>query len=1088
MINLKKYEYKAPSYERFVREKHCVIDEKAAKEESRFVQEDGMWRAKAEDKDEISLLFGGDLLCQENMISKFSTKEGRYDFHYCFEFLRPLFKAADFVAGNLETPVTDFAPYRGEIITHEGPFFCNAPVEYMEALKYCGFDMLTTANNHTLDAGAEGMYDTIVNMDKFGFIHTGTFYEKCDKFVIVDICGFKVGFTAFGTAYNMMQNNLTKEGRITLLNTYTTNRATKVLEEMKAKGAEYTIAFPHWGKEYTDILSPKQLDRAEEMTEMGYDLVVGAHSHVVQRFEEVNGKPVLYSLGNLISHMNNLTPGSAESQYPVLMNLKLKRVDGKIEPSIDFIPCRIFKELNGLPFVVVPVDENLELPAEITDKLEKTPAETAKLLIKDEDILNTNYPVDAKAKKELDEFLANYRVKMEDLCEKKPMSLAAEEIPEEKEKGLKLLKKMVANPDFENRIGKYKVYEDYAELLCIDAKSSVVKLDKEVEGKPVTVISNYKQRNDTARIIYMGNHVQVVGKRAFAGFSRLESVRFYGNTEVIEEEAFANCASLSGIILPKSMTAIKSRAFANCPKLMSIKIPEGVTEISNDAFAGSPKVVIYCEKGSYAEKFAKKRKIKMINMPLNPLATKGKEEKKAVQQPATENVVTRSMNLSPDAHPVTIQSVCRILGVPLPADAVCSKMPSEYMPKGILKANPEFVRDALGQFMPDMDDDELKKWFRFFKRKYQSQTCLEYNANDLVVLFCDWILYARDRGFSQNDYFDYELYNKSPELRDTFINRGYGIRLFNSCRTKEKGVYFRKKALFNETFKKYVHRDWLDMEDCTFEEFKEFCEKHDKFFAKPTVGTGGKGARVIKVKEYSLEELYKICIEEKMMVEEQVQQHESLAEFNAGSLNTTRVISLVCADGVARILFAVVRFGRAGTVVDNFHGGGVGAIIDPETGVIISKAVNGVHELVDVHPDSGKPFIGFQFPEWEKVKAAVLDAAMMIPEMRSIGWDVSVTKDGEVEFIEGNSKSGFHLTQTPDQIGKKYKYETYLKEIEELKGINIEEPGPVKVIEYDAPVREKGIKAKKNKAASQTGNSVSVLKRVKRVLKKIIKK
>jgi len=527
-----------------------------------------------------------------------------------------LFKAADFVAGNLETPVSDYAPYRGEIITHEGPFFCNAPVEYMKSLKYCGFDMLTTANNHTLDAGAEGLYDTIVNMDKFDFIHTGTFYEKCEKFVIVDICGFKVGFTAFGTAYNLMQNNLTKKGRITLLNTYSTNRATTVLKEMKAKGAEYTVCFPHWGKEYTDVISPKQRERAEELTALGYDLVVGAHSHVVQRFEDVNQKPVLFSLGNLISHMNNLTPGSLESQYPVLMNLTLTRVDGKIEPKIDFIPCRIFKELNGIPFVVVPVADKLELPDDICERLKKTPEEVAKLLIHDKEILNTDYPVDPEAKKELDAFLAGYHEKMKSLCTKKPVSLANEEIPEEQEKGFKLLKKMVANPDFENRIGKYKTYGSYAELLCLDAKSSVVKLDKEIEGLPVTVINNYKQKNQTARIIYMGNFVEVVGKRAFSGFSRLESVRFYGKTKTIEEEAFSNCESLSGIILPSGLKSIKKKAFANCPKLMSIKIPDTVKDISADAFKGSGKVVIYCERGSHAAKFAKKNKIPAIYMPL----------------------------------------------------------------------------------------------------------------------------------------------------------------------------------------------------------------------------------------------------------------------------------------------------------------------------------------------------------------------------------------------------------------------------------------------------------------------------------------
>ena len=612
---IKEYEYKAPSYERMNRENQYVIDEAKAKNDSRYTFEHGVWKAEKSGNDEISMLFAGDLLCQENMISAFTTKEGRYDFKYCFEFLRPLFKAADFIAGNLETPTTDSAPYRGEILTHEGPFFCNAPVEYLEALKYAGFDMLTTANNHTLDAGADGLYDTIINSRKFDFIQTGTFLDKSEKFVIVEIGGIKVGFTAFGTTYNMMQNNLTKAGRITLLNTYSTNRAQTVYSQMKNAGAEYTICFPHWGQEYTDVITEKQRAMAEELTSLGYDLVVGSHSHVVQRFEEINGKPVLFSLGNLISHMN-LTKKSMDSQYPVLMNVKLKKENGKISTKIDFIPCRIFKELNGIPFVVVPVDAHLELDTSITSKLENTPDEVSRLLMCDNHMLNTEYPVDVNIKWQLHEFLQKREERLEKLAKQEVVSVNSEELPEEKDTGLKFIKKMIAKPDFENRNGKYKFSGSNAEMICLDVKSTVVKIDKEIEGKPVTVVNNYKQKNNTARILYMGKHVESVGKKAFSHFSKLESVRFYESLEVIEEEAFAYCERLSGITLPKSIKEIKRRAFADCPGLMSIKIPNDIKSISDDAFSGCNKLTIYCNKNSYAAKYAKKNNIAVKYMPL----------------------------------------------------------------------------------------------------------------------------------------------------------------------------------------------------------------------------------------------------------------------------------------------------------------------------------------------------------------------------------------------------------------------------------------------------------------------------------------
>ena len=465
------------------------------------------------------------------------------------------------------------------------------------------------------------------------------------------------------------------------------------------------------------------------------------------------------------------------------------------------------------------------------------------------------------------------------------------------------------------------------------------------------------------------------------------------------------------------------------------------------------------------------------------------------------------MNGPEDPHPVTILSACKLLGVPLPANAVCKNPPSFYVGADVLSGEPEFIKAALGKYLPKAfkDDEEFDKKWKQFNRKFKSQNCLTFTNTDFTVYFCDWVLYAQDRGFSHNDYFDYELYNKEPDIRDTFINFGYGLRLFNSCKERPYLKVFREKAQFNTTFKKYVHRDWVDAKTCTFEEFKAFCERHDKFFAKPTVGTGGAGARVIETASAPLEELFEICQAEKMMVEEIVQQHESLAEFNRGSLNTARVITLVCADGVPRIIFSVVRFGREGIVVDNFHGGGVGAILDPETGKIITNAINRVHDKVEEHPDSHKKFLGFQFPEWEKVKAAVLDAATMVPQMRSIGWDVSVTADGEVEFIEGNSKSGFHLPQEPDQTGRRYKYEKFLKEIEELKGIKIKEPGPVVLVEdrvEKKPAKKKSSTSKNTSSAKKstvssekktsTGSKAkqqkkdqSLIKKVKRFIKKL---
>lgn len=614
-FDINKYELKAPSYSLIKRKNLFQIDEIAYDRKSRFYKEDGIWKSKEDKKEEISMLFAGDLLCQEDMVERYQTIDCGYDFKACFEYLKPLFQKADFVAGNLETPISHTAPYRGEILTHEGPFYCNAPIEYLEALRDAGFDMLTTANNHTLDAGARGIYETIQNLEKFRFIQTGTFYEETEKFVIVEIGGFRIGFTAFSLTYNTMQLNLKKAGKETLLNTFTEEAAEKIYDRMKEKGAEYTICFPHWGKEFTHDLSKKQTEMADILSKIGYDLIVGAHAHVVQKFACVNEKPVLYSLGNLMTHMN-LSPSKMDTQYPILFHLKLRREEDKIDSEINFIPCRILKDVNKIPFTVVPVDELLPLEEEIKKKLKLVPQKAAKLLCCKKDKLNLNYPIEKKAADTLEENIKRYRDKLKE--QKKaviPMS-DAEEVPEKTSFFRKKLDEIKYRNCVQRNIGIYKKYLGYAELLSYTSSAIVLNMADVVEELPVTRVNNDRPGNDTARILYLGKNTKYIGVKAFKNFKKLESMRLFNSLEVIDKRAFENCTNMTGIVLPKSLKTIGDYAFCNCKKMLSIKIPPNVRQIGESAFKGCGKLTIYCRKGSYADTYAKKYGIPVKYMPL----------------------------------------------------------------------------------------------------------------------------------------------------------------------------------------------------------------------------------------------------------------------------------------------------------------------------------------------------------------------------------------------------------------------------------------------------------------------------------------
>lgn len=441
-------------------------------------------------------------------------------------------------------------------------------------------------------------------------------------------------------------------------------------------------------------------------------------------------------------------------------------------------------------------------------------------------------------------------------------------------------------------------------------------------------------------------------------------------------------------------------------------------------------------------------------------------------------IVSGEMNAYTDKYPETIIATCEIIGTPLPDNAIFwggEKAPSHYIKKEILTGTLKNVKKVLGKNMPVIEEEELKDSFKKFKWKYKSQNNIKYTDTDFVVYFCDWLLFARDRGFSYSCYFDYELYNKEWKVRDTFLNEGYRQRVWKACSTKSHQHYLANKAHFNQKFEKFVKRDWIDASTCTLEEFKKFANKHERFFGKPVKGTGGFGAKVIERDSASIEELYEICHGEELILEELICQHPSLEEFNASTLNTVRVTTLLCADDKPRIVLATARFGRKGKDVDNFHGGGVGAVVDIESGLLISEAINRKHERSAYHPDSKKEILGFQYPEWEKVKAAVCEAATMLPEMRNIGWDVAVTKEGEIEFVEGNGRPNYDVLQSPDQVGRRFRYEPYLSEIEKMKGITPQELEPIKIKHKNKVLQAIKINMKKAK------------RKIRRICKKYIK-
>lgn len=341
----------------------------------------------------------------------------------------------------------------------------------------------------------------------------------------------------------------------------------------------------------------------------------------------------------------------------------------------------------------------------------------------------------------------------------------------------------------------------------------------------------------------------------------------------------------------------------------------------------------------------------------------------------------------------------------------------------------------------DKCDHKLKKYlsacsfFRNFRKKYYSVAGFKHNDTELLEMAIESFYLYWTYGFNFNDYYDYEMYNKKIKDLDKFLNSSYRNVVYRACNSHKYTHYLKNKFEFNEKFKNWIYREYLNGSKCTKGEFEEFVKKHKKFFVKPIGGTGGAGATILEYDGENLNKLFKYVRKHKVIVEEIVKQDKEFASFNKDTLNTIRLYTLYPLNGKPYVTMANARFGRAGNAVDNFHSGGVSAGIDIKKGVLCTDAINRAHEFYKEHPDSKKKFKGFVIPHWDKFVDAVCSAAETFPEMRHIGWDVCLNSKGNVEFIEGNGWPNFDITQAVDQIGKKDRYEKTINELIEAKKV-----------------------------------------------------
>ena len=272
--------------------------------------------------DEAELIFAGDAMQHSAQLDAARRPGGSYDYSGCFDSIAPLLNMADFAVVNLETPVGD-PPYTGY------PCF-NAPESFAKALSDAGFDLMLTANNHTLDRRSKGLRRTISALDDSGIAHIGTYVNDSTRNetvpAIFNINGIHTAFLN----YTYGTNGFTPSDDV-VVNYIEKEQIRHDVQLARFNHADIVIVCIHWGDEYRLLPNSNQKELADWLEELGVDMVIGAHPHVIQpmelrpnRFHPDRNFFLVYSLGNFISNMR--TPDTRGGAMASVR--RLRRNDG----------------------------------------------------------------------------------------------------------------------------------------------------------------------------------------------------------------------------------------------------------------------------------------------------------------------------------------------------------------------------------------------------------------------------------------------------------------------------------------------------------------------------------------------------------------------------------------------------------------------------------------------------------------------------------------------------------------------------------------------------------------------------------------
>ena len=240
----------------------------------------------------LSLVMVGDALLHSSLYND-GYKNGVYDFKPQLELIKPIVQNYDLAFYNQESILGGTS-----IGLSDYPTF-NSPWEFGDAMIDAGFNMVSLANNHTLDKGEKAVMSSCEYWKDKDVLTAGSYCseDEANEIKIKEKNGIKYTLLAYTYGTNGIP---VPQGKDYLVNLYSDEKAKADIEKVRDK-VDLLIVSMHWGTEYRSEPTEEQKRQAEYLSSLGVDIIIGTHPHVIEPITYINDTLVIYSLGNFIS-------------------------------------------------------------------------------------------------------------------------------------------------------------------------------------------------------------------------------------------------------------------------------------------------------------------------------------------------------------------------------------------------------------------------------------------------------------------------------------------------------------------------------------------------------------------------------------------------------------------------------------------------------------------------------------------------------------------------------------------------------------------------------------------------------------------